>query len=313
MKARENNMKILKKLLLNNDIKSTNEYFSLLTATFKKNITTWDYFVNWSKVIANLSNVEREFNLLNYLVGKPISEIKKELKETLKEYPKVAKAIPLLVAFRENNAQILTSYSSGCFVYKEYNFNFDKSLSDKEIDNIVEFVDKTNLINLISERRIKSLIDYVIGVEVGLDSNARKNRTGALMENMVKTFVDKICKNCGFEYLSQANSKKIMDKWGVKVTVDKSARIIDFAVKTKNKLFLIEANFYAGGGSKLKSTAGEYKTMFDTWKKDGHQFIWVTDGEGWKTTLLPLQEAFNHIDYLIESRKHFQRGHRNNS
>jgi type II restriction enzyme len=295
----EREMKELNELLVNNNLSSNDEYFRQLKTTFKKNITTWDYFVNWSKVFGNLNNVERELNLLNYLVGKPITELRNELKETLKEYPKVAKAIPLLVAFRENNTQILTSYKSGSFAYKEYNFSYNKPLSDKEIDDVVEFVDKSTLINLISEGRIKNLVDYVIGVEVGLDSNARKNRTGTLMENIVETFVEKICGDCGFEYLSQANSKKILEKWGIKVTVDKSSRIIDFAIRTKNKLFLIETNFYAGGGSKLKSTAGEYKTMFEAWKRDGHQFIWITDGEGWQTALLPLQETFNYIDYLL--------------
>jgi type II restriction enzyme len=91
---------------------------------------------------------------------------------------------------------------------------------------------------------------------------------------------------------------KVKEKWGLKLTVDKSSRRIDFAIFTRKQLFLIETNFYAGGGSKLKSTAGEYKTMFDYWKNDGHEFIWITDGYGWKTSLLPLRETFDHIDYV---------------
>lgn len=292
-------MKIVNRLFEHNNIKSTDEYFLALTTSFKNSITTWDYFVNWSKVLGNLNNVEIELNILNYLIGKSNKEIKNELKGIIKEYPKVAKALPLLVAFREAKVQILSSFNSGQFLYNEYNFNCNKNLTDKEINKIIEFVDKTNLINLLSEKRIKNLVDYVIGIEVGLDSNARKNRTGQLMENIVGTFISKICRENGYEFLPQAKSKNIMEKWGINVKVNKSDRIIDFAVKTNNNLFLIETNFYGGGGSKLKSTAGEYMTMFDTWKKDGHHFVWVTDGKGWTTALLPLRETFNHIDYIM--------------
>lgn len=292
-------MKNLPQLFHNTRVSSSNEYFSKLTKTFKDNITTWDYFVNWAKVLNNINNIELELNLLNYLIGKPVKDINDELRRLLKEYPKVATTIPVLVAFREKNMKILTDYKSGNLNYKQFNFSTEKLLSDSEIDNIIEFANKTNFINLISEKRIKSIVDYVIGVEVGLDSNGRKNRTGKLMEEIVESFIRKTCNKFNLEFLSQANSQKIMNKWGVKVTVDKSSRIIDFAVKTKKKLFLIETNFYAGGGSKLKSTAGEYKAMFDFWKNDGHQFIWITDGNGWQTTLLPLRETFDHLDYIL--------------
>jgi len=85
----------------------------------------------------------------------------------------------------------------------------------------------------------------------------------------------------------------------LKLSVDKSSRRVDFAINNNNRLFLIETNFYGGGGSKLKSTAGEYKAMFDFWKRDGHNFIWVTDGYGWHKTRLPLQETFNYTDYIL--------------
>ena len=36
-------------------------------------------------------------------------------------------------------------------------------------------------------------MDYTIGVEAGLDSNARKNRGGTSMENIVEVFIKDIC------------------------------------------------------------------------------------------------------------------------
>ncbi len=101
-----------------------------------------------------------------------------------------------------------------------------------------------------------------------------------------------------FQYL-QATSPKIKREWGIKVEVDKSTRRFDFAVRNEDTLYLIETNFYSGGGSKLKATAGEYRDLFNFVSSQGHRFIWITDGLGWKKTLRPLEETFNYIDYTL--------------
>jgi type II restriction enzyme len=48
------------------------------------------------------------------------------------------------------------------------------------------------------------------------------------------------------------------ENWGLSVQSDKSERRFDFAIFTGEKLYLIETNFYGGGGSKLKAVAGEF-------------------------------------------------------
>jgi type II restriction enzyme len=146
---------------------------------------------------------------------------------------------------------------------------------------------------------VKNLVDYSTGVEVGLDSNGRKNRGGTLMESLVEEFVSDTCDKLGYKYLAQANAKKIFETWGVNVKVDKSSRIIDFVINKNGHLFMIECNFYGGGGSKLKSTATEYVEMYQYWTKQGFDFIWITDGAGWKSTLKPLREYFDKADYLL--------------
>lgn len=280
-------------------VRSTDEFFNKLSNTFKDNITTWDYFVNWNKVFNKIDSIEIELNLLNYLVGKNDREIKNKLRELLFKYPRVIRVIPAMVAFRDNKTKVLISHKRGKLVYKEYEFSLNNKVTNTEINNVIEFIEKTGFLELLKDKKLKNLVDYVIGIEVGLDSNARKNRTGKLMEDIVAVYIKEICRKNNFDYLPQATSQIINKEWGINVTVDKSSRIIDFAVKTKDKLFLIETNFYAGGGSKLKSTAGEYKKMFDYWKKDGHNFIWITDGKGWKNTLHPLRETFDYIDFLL--------------
>jgi len=273
------------------------EVFKYFISTLKDTITKWDYFVNWAKVFDNIRDIEVNLNILNYLIGK--ENIDAEFAGLLKKHPTLGRLIPVLVACRESNFKILSKYGYNEFVYENFSFLNKKKLSESEINKTVKFANKSGFLKLLKAKRIKNIVDYVIGVEVGLDSNGRKNRTGTMMEDIVEFFVKDICKKTNYEYLSQANARKVKEKWGLKLTVDKSSRNIDFAICDKKKLYLIETNFYGGVGSKLKSTAGEYRTMFDYWKKDGHSFIWVTDGLGWKSTHRPLRETFNHIDYLL--------------
>jgi type II restriction enzyme len=152
---------------------------------------------------------------------------------------------------------------------------------------------------ILKDKKVKNLVDYATGVEVGIDSNGRKNRGGTLMESLVEEFVSDACQNLGLKYMAQANSKKIKQQWNLDVLVDKSSRQLDFAINNNGKLFFIECNFYGGGGSKLKSTATEYIEMNRYWNKQGIEFIWITDGAGWKSTLKPLREYFDKADYLL--------------
>lgn len=276
---------------------NSDEVFAYLINTLKDTITKWDYFVNWAKVFDNVSNIEIDLNTLNYLVGK--DDVESEFIKLLEKHPSIARLVPILVASREKNFKILSKYGYEEFIYEDFSFSSENDFNAEKIDKVVKFAKASGFLDLLSSKRIKSVVDYVIGVEVGLDSNGRKNRTGRLMEDIVEFFVTDICKNNNFDYMTQATASKIKNKWGLSLTVDKSSHKIDFAVFNGTSLYLIETNFYGVVGSKLKSTAGEYKTMFDYWKKDGHKFIWITDGLGWKTTHLPLQETFEHIDHLL--------------
>jgi len=276
------------------NFKNEDQLFDKITRSFKDKITLWNYFVNWEKVDINVKLFEKELNILNYLIGK--TNLEKEAYLLIKKYPEVIKAIPTLIAVRESCVDVLIDTKD--FKYINIDF-FQQHYTDDEIKNIVEFIIKSGLGNLIINKQIKNFVDYATGVEVGLDSNGRKNRTGTLMESLVDKFVFDTCKILEIPYMAQATAKKIKEQWGIDIVVDKSSRQIDFAINQNGKLFFIECNFYGGGGSKLKSTATEYIEMNRYWNKQGIEFIWITDGAGWKSTLKPLREYFDKADYLL--------------
>jgi type II restriction enzyme len=281
----------------NLNISNEEEIFDFLIQSLKKKITKWDYFVNWGKVFGNIDKLEIELNILNYLIGK--ENIKKEFKKLITKYPNIIKTIPILIASRDKSFQILNKFGYDKFEYKNFSFKIKSKYTNEDLDNAVEFASKSGFLELLSSKKITNIVDYVIGVEVGLDTNGRKNRTGKMMEGIVSFFIEDICSRNGFEFIEQATASKIKEIWNLNLTVDKSKRIIDFAIYNGKFLYLIETNFYGGVGSKLKSTAGEYKTMFDYWSNDGHKFVWITDGIGWAKTKAPLEETFNHIDYVL--------------
>ena len=278
--------------------KTEDEVFDFLITNLKPSNMLWSYFVNWEKVLRNTKQIELALNNVNYLIGK--DDFDKEFKFLLKENPNLAKVIPALIVrdgSNKKNFKILVDYKNKKLIYEDYDFTKER-LSDEDITKYLIFVKETGLKDLITNKKIKNLVDYMIGVEAGLDSNGRKNRGGHAMEDIVEAFIVDLCNKKKFRYLKEANSEKIKQEFGYDVPVDKSSRRYDFVIDNGKELFIFETNFYGGGGSKLKSTAGEYRNLFDV--LDGkYKFIWITDGLGWKKTTKPLRETFNHNDYLF--------------
>ncbi len=213
-----------------------------------------------------------------------------------------------MVAIREKNIEVLTNFKTADWEYKTFSFRKKQKYSKDEIENAIEFIDKVGFLDLLKERKIKNLVDYTIGLEVGIGTNARKNRGGKIMEDIIEWHINTLCLKCDLNYLLQATTKRIKEKWGIKLPIDKTSRQYDFAILNKNKkLILIEANFFSRGGSKLKSVAGEFQALNDFLKGQNNidKFIWITDGAGWNTAKLPLKEAFMHNDFIINTKMIF--------
>lgn len=286
-------IKIMKNIcqLLN---KNENEAFAYIIETLKEKITKWDYFVNWERVFGNITPIEQELNLLNYLVGK--KNIEREASQLIQNYPSVIKAIPRLLAIRGDSVDVLIDVTE--FLYDSFDFTLSK-VTPEQARKLSSFLVKSGLGDLLKDKRIKNLVDYTTGVEVGIDSNARKNRTGTLMESIVEVFIAEACKNNNARYLKQASVKRIKSEWNIDVKGGKSRKKVDFAIKKGKKLYFIETNFYGGGGSKLKSTAGEYITVCKNLNRCNIEFIWITDGSGWRQTQRALRDYFDQADFLL--------------
>jgi type II restriction enzyme len=165
------------------------------------------------------------------------------------------------------------------------------------------FMRKTGLFNLMEKHILSNLVDYATGVETGLDSNGRKNRGGHLMENLVESHLRKAGLVSGDTYFKEITIGAIETKWDIDLSLlsnqGKAVKRFDFVVKTPGTIFGIETNFYASGGSKLNETARSYKTIaLETQQIDGFEFVWFTDGQGWKSARNNLEETFDVMKHI---------------
>ena len=260
--------------------------------TFRNSICDYGYYVDFNKVYGNVETIKVELNILNSLIGS--KNIEADFEKLLTNYPQVLKCIPVLLAVR--GREIYTIDGDG-----EYLFNFKKM--NYSVEEYKMFMRKTGLFSLISEHVINNLVDYVTGVEVGLDSNGRKNRGGHLMENLVEDYLQKAGLVKGVDYFKEMYISDIEKKWSIDLSnisnQGKSEKRFDFVVKKGATIYGIETNFYTGGGSKLNETARSYKTIaLESKEIQGFAFVWFTDGQGWHSARHNLEETFDVMDNI---------------
>lgn len=272
--------------------------FEAWLGQFKKTIYDFDYYVDFQKVYEHVDEIENELNLLNGLVGKPDPEEK--FRKLMKQYPEIRKALPILIAIRGTELEI---FHKG----KSLFYNFGRN--PNTVDEYALLMRETGLFDMFAHHIIGDVKDYVSGVEVGMDTNARKNRGGHAMEGFIGGAIEaagfkpgRITRKASgvydsevyLSYLSQQFPNLDLDPIANDDNADKR---FDFVVKTDKCLYGIEVNFYSGGGSKLNETARSYKELALATKDiKGFKFVWFTDGGGWKSAKRNLKETFLVLD-----------------
>ena len=272
--------------------------FKTWLSGFRNSIADYKYYVDFDKVHRNVDNMKIELNILNSLIGS--KNIEEDFEVLLKKYPEILKCIPILLAVRAN--EIYCQDENGGHLFK---FDFGKYNPNSHVfyKNYKYFMRETGLFDLLENHIINNLVDYVTGVETGLDSNGRKNRGGDLMENLVKSYIEKAKFTENVNFFAQMSTSEIADKWNIDLSAisnqGKMEKVFDFVVKTPTMIYGIETNFYTSGGSKLNETARSYKTIaLEAETINGFTFVWFTDGKGWISARNNLEETFDVMEHI---------------
>lgn len=256
------------------------EQFKIFLSQLSETNATLDYFTDFKKIKSNVNKIAIKLNQLNYLIGK--EDLNKAVYELYEENPKVFEVLDILIAIRKNKRA------------KTFNNKGEIILLDTYFETpelVLEFIEETGLAEVFKNKNISNLVDYVFGIEVGLDTNARKNRGG---DNMSKA-VSLIFNKARVFYKKEVNNTIFPEI----ISLGADVKRFDFVIKTKKKTYLIETNYYNGGGSKLNETARAYSDVAPKINQyPNYEFVWITDGQGWFSAKNKLEEAYNIIPSL---------------
>lgn len=251
--------------------------FDLFISQLSETNATLDYFTDFAKVIQNTNRLAIKLNQLNYLIGK--NDLRNAIKELYNENQKVFEVLDILLAVRTKDKK-KTLNAAGQFVLLESYFT--------SLQGVITYIEETGLSEVFKNKNITNLVDYVFGVEVGLDTNARKNRGG---DNMARAVALKF-KNANIPFRAEVNSTEFEE---IK-SLGQDLKRFDFVIRTKKKTYLIETNFYNSSGSKLNEVARAYTDIAPKINQyEKFEFVWITDGQGWLSAKNKLGEAYSLI------------------
>lgn len=233
------------------------------------------FYTDFDKCYENVKTISIKLNQLNYLVGK--ADMESAIRDLWNENSRVFEVLSILIATRDRDGKKAINLAGKIQFITDY---------FKSPEGVIEYIHDTGLEEVFKNKHITNLVDYVFGVEVGLDTNARKNRSGHIMEDRV----DSIFTQAGIAHEAEVYSTTLP---GINEVLGEDTKRFDFVIHTVQKTYLIEVNFYSGGGSKLNEVARAYTELAPKINEvPGYEFVWITDGIGWNSAKGKLEEAF---------------------
>lgn len=252
----------------------TKEQFDSFMSQLKETNTTLDFYCDFEKINNNVEAISIKLNQLNYLIGR--EDIDSAICRLWNENKNVFSILEILIAVRTSDKKKA--------IMSDGNVRLINTLFDSA-EGVIEYIHGTGLDKVFRNKQINNLVDYVFGVETGLDTNARKNRSGHLMEGQVASIFD----NANIVYRQEVYSTEYPEL----SVLGEDKKRFDFVVETNRCKYLMEVNFYSGGGSKLNEVARAYSELSPKINNvEGFEFVWITDGIGWKSARNKLEEAF---------------------
>lgn len=255
-----------------------NKDFDTFMSQLQETNQTLDFFCDFNKIVQNVNNIKLSLCMLNSLIGAP--NLRKAV-ETIWQRDRTAfDVMEILIAVRDRGNKKVIDTKGRCVPLSSFFF---------DIDGVMEYLESTGLAEVLQQQKIKDLVDYVFGIETGLDSNARKNRSGHVMERMIA----RIFTTNNISFRQEVYSSEWPEITNV---LGDDEKRFDFVVQKNGTTYLIEVNFYSGGGSKLNEVARSYSEIAPKINAvNGFEFVWITDGIGWRSAKNKLQEAYSII------------------
>ena len=253
------------------------------------------YWVNFENVKSNLEKFDcAELYALDFLKNKSNDVVDAHFRSR----PEALLLIPYLLGIRDDKFEKPISERKLKVQGLDETYILDfKNIEVDKIEKYLEFLHDSKLDWVLTQGVDKSVHDYAVGLESGMDSNGRKNRSGKMGELFLEKVLADIAKERNWLYCGQTDSKKVKEHYKIDLEDVFENRRFDgslFNPKIK-KLYLFEVNNFNSGGSKSKSSATEFKDLHNRFSRTNHEFIYITDGRGWDSDQSHLKEAMEYI------------------
>ena len=247
---------------------SINDFLNTLEKT---NIELND-LIDIDKIIEIVDEMQIKLNTLNYIITSNQSKLNYRIEKLFISQPEVFSILPYLAAISKDKIK------KNNFVFRLDNeiYKLNEFLNSPK--SIISFLELTGLTKLILEGKIKNFVDFLTGIEVGLDTNARKNRVGLKNEKEIDQIItDAFSK---YQYIS-IDRQLILEEFKNQDFLKNKK--IDFIITNhlNNKKVIIETSYYNSSGSKIIETAKSFENINKIIKEiQNYYFLWIADGIG---------------------------------
>ncbi len=246
--------------------------------------------IDIEKIIKIIDELQIKLNTLNYIISSNQIELNNKIEKLFISQPEVFLVLPYLVAISKDKIK------KNNFLFRINNEIHNLSNFLNSPKSIISFLELSGLSRLILDGKIKNFVDFLTGIEVGLDTNARKNRIGFKNEKEIDNIITNAFSK--YQYIS-IDRQLILEEFKNKVFLKNKK--IDFVLTNhlNNKKVIIETSYYNSSGSKIIETAKSFEKLNQIISEiQNYYFLWIADGAGINLTssfITKNSEQFNFV------------------
>jgi type II restriction enzyme len=276
---------------------STEEFLKEFFETLTPGVIPREQFLDWAKINSKYDEYKEAIEYFDGLQKSSRNEIVKDLRDTL-----LSADDPLTIL---KGAFELLGHTGDVYVSDKDNLSIRSAAHEiaagKQKEKSAQYC-----ATLVGDLGIKNVTDrpdlgsVFFGVQVGLESNRRKNIGGIAFGVWTRKILESTVGLLGPRYSLEFEVK-------VPYEGDKNGKSVDFAILYDGKVRIgVEVNFYTTSGSKPSEIKRAYETVNRALSKVGVELVWITDGAGYLKMKKSLAEAFeahpNTYNYSMASR-----------
>lgn len=236
-------------------------------------------FINWENIDAQIDAYNEQLAAIERLAGVSEAEFRDGLASALMDADDTRKWIDF---YFEILGERGNKYSALEGLWKFYDVQRAIDSGEREVaEDVAGVLQDIGLQYVVDSSA--DVRDHIRGMMVGMETHARKNRQGSCFEAIVGEKLAALVADLNAE----GYDARLEEEYVTEYDDDSGqAKTVDFAIFADGELRVVfEANCYKGGGSKPSEIRRSYNHVAKRMRRDGIEFVWVTDGQGWAKSL----------------------------